>query len=130
MERKFGEALREAREGSKKSMGDVARELGFSVPYISDIERDRRNPPAEDVIRRIAAFLGVDADALVVLAAQTKKRLELEMRSPTPGQRILATALTRRWAGVTPEQAEQVRKVLEGGAADGGETGHDRGNPS
>jgi predicted transcriptional regulator len=43
-------ALRTRREDAGVSMGEMARRLGFSVPYISDVELGRRN-----VTERVAA---------------------------------------------------------------------------
>jgi transcriptional regulator with XRE-family HTH domain len=123
MDRKFGDVMREARTAAKVSMGDLSRQLDLSVPYISDIERNRRNPPSEEVVRHIAALLGLDPDDFVVVAARTRERLELEMRAPTQAQQKLATALTRKWATVTDAEAAEVCRVLEGRVTDPGKEG-------
>jgi transcriptional regulator with XRE-family HTH domain len=69
----FGREITKARE--KKEMtqrqlaGEVRREDGetISPQYLNDIERDRRVPSGE-VIRGLAAALGLDSDYLHYLA--------------------------------------------------------------
>jgi len=41
-----GPWLRERRQVAGLSLREMARQVGFSAPYLSDIERGNRNPPA------------------------------------------------------------------------------------
>jgi transcriptional regulator with XRE-family HTH domain len=56
----FGKQLRRLREAANKSMGDLARHLGTSVTFISDVERGKIPVPfSTENIQKIADFLGV-----------------------------------------------------------------------
>jgi transcriptional regulator with XRE-family HTH domain len=55
----FGEYLRRLRERAGISQETLAEEAEISSAYISQIESGRRNPPTPDVLRRMAAPLGV-----------------------------------------------------------------------
>ena len=55
----FGEYLKRLRERANVSQESLAEEAEISSAYISQIESGRRNPPTPDVLRRMAAPLGV-----------------------------------------------------------------------
>ena len=44
----FGEFLQKKREEKKVTLRKMADMLGFSAPFLSDVEKDRRNPPEKD----------------------------------------------------------------------------------
>ena len=60
----LGHFLRSSRERSGLSMGYVARALGVSVTFISDLERDQRTGSAATV-KAFADLIGLDPDELV-----------------------------------------------------------------
>lgn len=64
--RAFGDALRLARERSGKFMGNVARELGWSVVNVSDMERGRLRP-SEAEVYAFADAIGADPEPLLAL---------------------------------------------------------------
>lgn len=43
--KQFGPTVREIREAAGISLRELARRLGWSAAYVSDIELGRRNPP-------------------------------------------------------------------------------------
>jgi transcriptional regulator with XRE-family HTH domain len=53
--------LREAREAAGKSQGELARALGVSVTYVSDVERNTRAPFTPVRAWMAADFLGANA---------------------------------------------------------------------
>ncbi|WP_328187439.1 helix-turn-helix domain-containing protein [Marinobacter sp. OP 3.4] len=55
----FGERVRELRKEKGLTQENVARLCGFQRPYLSDVERGRRNISAKNM-SRLAATLGVD----------------------------------------------------------------------
>jgi transcriptional regulator with XRE-family HTH domain len=67
---KFGEALRLAR--GTKTLGQLSRHLGVSVPYLSDVERSHRHPLSDDYIDSAAAYLKADHVVLHVAAALSR----------------------------------------------------------
>ena len=61
---KFGKKLREARLKKKLSQGGVAKILGVHRPYISGLERGRRNPSLLTV-QKIAKALNISPKELL-----------------------------------------------------------------
>ena len=64
---KYGPKVRWLREGRREGLRVLARRLGITPSYLSDIEHGRRLPSSE-VSDRIADAVGVDRDALYELA--------------------------------------------------------------
>jgi transcriptional regulator with XRE-family HTH domain len=70
----FGQAVTEARKEKKMSQKQLAslvlKEDGnpISPQYLNDIERDRRNPPGENIIVQFAQILDVPEEYFFFLA--------------------------------------------------------------
>ena len=58
----FGEFLQRKREERKLTLRKMAEQLGFSAPFLSDVEKDRRNPPELNKLEQIANILGLDSE--------------------------------------------------------------------
>jgi HTH-type transcriptional regulator, competence development regulator len=68
-EKTFGKTVREMRvKNTKYSLREVARILDVSASYLSDVENDRRTPPKEETIIKMANLLGVDSNLLLAVA--------------------------------------------------------------
>ncbi len=86
----FGQVISEAR----KEQGTSQRELALKVikedgapispQYLNDIERDRRNPPGDHLLKQFARELDLDLDYLYFLAG--KLPTELRSRASSPKQ--------------------------------------------
>jgi transcriptional regulator with XRE-family HTH domain len=96
MAKKFGETIREMREAQKLGLRTAAERLGISPAYLSRIERGRENPPRPELIRRIAALLGGDADVLFRLADSTDPELAEYVNSIPKLPEFLRTAMAAR----------------------------------
>lgn len=55
----FGAFLQSKREEKKITLRKMADMLGFSAPFLSDVEKDRRNPPDLAKLELIANILGL-----------------------------------------------------------------------
>lgn len=75
----LGEVIRNARVALGHSLRALAAMLDVTPSYLSDIENDRRIP-AEAVLSRIAYLLGLDTDALMVMAGRFGESAEQYMR--------------------------------------------------
>ena len=64
----FGKKLRDFRIHADDGLRELARLIGKSPGYISDVEQDHVPPPSEDVILKIAAALTVDKKELLIVA--------------------------------------------------------------
>lgn len=65
----LGEHLRQARLGKDLGLRELAKELGITPSYLSDIESDRR-VPSEEVLLAISERLELDFDELMARAAR------------------------------------------------------------
>src|SRR6266436_3137114 len=72
---KFGEFVRREREAKEIGLREMAKKIGVSPTYLSKIERDAFDPPAEDKVRKIAEIIGRDADELLALAGRVASDL-------------------------------------------------------
>ena len=53
----FGEFLQRKREEKQITLRKMAEMLGYSAPFLSDVEKDRRNPPELAKLEQIAKIL-------------------------------------------------------------------------
>ena len=66
----LGERIRELRELKKISLRQLAKEVGISAGYLSQLERNQTlvGLPSEDNIKKIANILETDFTELMILA--------------------------------------------------------------
>lgn len=62
VEQSFGEFIASKREEKKITLREMARLLKITPPYLSDIEKDRRNSPEREKLDEIAAILSLSDD--------------------------------------------------------------------
>ena len=62
VEQSFGEFIAKKREEKKITLREMARLLKITPPYLSDIEKDRRNPPEREKMDQIAEILFLSTD--------------------------------------------------------------------
>lgn len=60
----FGSYLRACRNERGLTLEDVAATIDLSVPHLSRIERDRENPPRDEILEKLAAVIGIAPDDL------------------------------------------------------------------
>src|SRR6266851_1549067 len=71
----FGALVRREREVKEIGLREMAKKIGVSPTYLSKIERDEFDPPAEDKVRKIAEIIGRDPDELLALAGRVASDL-------------------------------------------------------
>lgn len=74
----FGPLVRRLRQERGLSCADVGRRGGLTRGHLSLIERELAAPPRLPQLHRLAASLGVQPDALVLAAEQTRQRMRAE----------------------------------------------------
>ena len=109
----FSTRFREERRKAGKTLGDVARHLEKSTSYISDIERGNRMPLREDDIRKFAELMGIEAEPLCVLAAESRGAFTLGTEGISPKARRVGAALMREWAELDDEKLSKIEALLE-----------------
>ena len=109
----FGSYIRWLRQQRHRLNGrctiqETAQRVGIGTTYLSRIERNDVLPPSEDVIRRLAADLGEDADVLLALAGKLAK----DLREAIIQRPILFAELIRNWGDLSDQElAERVYKL-------------------
>jgi transcriptional regulator with XRE-family HTH domain len=86
----FGQIITEARRKlgiSQKELADrIKKENGESISpqYLNDIERDRRNPPAEHLINQLSKELKLSKDYLLLAAGTLPKEIKEKLSDTDP----------------------------------------------
>lgn len=62
VEQSFGEFIAKKREEKKITLREMAKLLKITPPYLSDIEKDRRNSPEREKLDEIATILSLSDD--------------------------------------------------------------------
>lgn len=96
MAQQFGETVRQLREAQKLGLRTAAEQLGISPAYLSRVERGRENPPRPELIRRMAALFGGDADLLFRMAESTDPELAEYVNSVPKVPEFLRTAMAAK----------------------------------
>ncbi len=65
MEIKVGEAIRLKREEKKISLSSLAKEIGISPGYLSQIENGKKTNPKLDIILKVADVLDIELEVLL-----------------------------------------------------------------
>jgi len=114
MPERFGEVLRKQRRQAGKTLADLAKPLGVSVVYLSDVERGNRKPFNNDRILKAAEFLRTDASPLIEAADWERGFIEYDITKARPLEADvvggLVTGLAR--GGITDEQLRNIQKIL------------------
>lgn len=67
----FGERIRQLRKAKNLNQQQLADKVGINFTYLSKIENNRLTTtdfPSEDTIKKLAKYLGADADELLLMA--------------------------------------------------------------
>jgi transcriptional regulator with XRE-family HTH domain len=90
----FGQLLRRYRRAAKLSQEELAKRSGVDYTYVSKLENDRVNPPAEDTIVRFCQILHVDSDELLFAARRVPTDIGSAVVSSKSALQFLRTAET------------------------------------
>jgi L-glutamine-phosphate cytidylyltransferase len=71
----FGACIRNLRLSRGIGLRELARELGISAPYLSDLEKDKRGAPRVELVRTIAQILDADAKNIFDLAGKSRSTI-------------------------------------------------------
>jgi transcriptional regulator with XRE-family HTH domain len=97
---KFGAFVRREREKKGLGLREMARMIDVSPTYLSMVERDAMQPPAENKVKAIAKIINCDADDLLARAG----RLSTEIADIIKSRPIELAALLRNTKGLTAEE--------------------------
>lgn len=75
MYQNFGDFLQKKRTEKEITLRKMAEMIGITAPYLTDIEKDRRNPPEMEKLETIARILNLsDEDKAIMFDLAGKKR--------------------------------------------------------
>ena len=115
MPERFGDALRKARQDAENTLGDVAKLLGVSVVYVSDVERGNRRPFSNERIIKIAKFVKTNPAPLIAAADVERGVIEYDITRAKPLEAAVVGDLVSGLArgGITDDQLQKIRNILE-----------------
>lgn len=87
----FGSYLRSSRNNRGLTLEDVAVAIGLSVPHLSRIERDRENPPRDEILEKLASIIGIASDDLFAEARRLPPDLKAEAGAMFAAYRRMGT---------------------------------------
>lgn len=112
---KFGAFIRQERMAREIGLREMAKMVGVSPTYLSKVERDEFQPPAEEKVRAIAKVIECDANDLLALAGRVSADISKIIKGHRH-QEALA-ALLRTTKGMTAEEigrlARQAQKAKD-----------------
>ena len=74
----FGDFITQKREEKKITLREMAKRLGITPPYLSDVEKDRRNPFDLGKLELLSSILILSEDEkIIMLDLAGKKRNEV-----------------------------------------------------
>ncbi len=82
MPTKFGDFIAEKRKDLGISLRGMADELKIAAPYLSDIEKGRRNPPNFEMLEKIASILKLtetERDLMFDFAGEDRKEVSPDL---------------------------------------------------
>ena len=71
----FGSYVREIRIDNNIGQRELAKKIGIAPSYLSDIEKNKRSAPKNDIIKKISSILDINLDFLNDLAGVSKKNI-------------------------------------------------------
>ena len=111
---KFGEYVRILRIQNHQVMGDMARALGTSVPFLSAVENGKKNVPF-DWIGKIVALYNLTDDQkneLVDAVEESKTQYKVVTANANALQRKTALKFARSFDDIDDETAEKILELL------------------
>lgn len=107
----FGDYLRKAREKKKISLTLLARVVGCSIPYLSDVENGRRNPLTEKNLLKVSEHLSLNLDTLRLKAAISLGQFKLPVTTDRADR--LAIRLAKTWTNLGERELQAIEEVIE-----------------
>lgn len=123
----FGEQLRKVRERAGLTIGEVAKALGVTSAYVSDVERAVRKPFVPARIHAVAKLLKLsdeEHEGLLLLRGLEHGGFEIPYMDPFESRHNqVAAPLQRLWALLAPQQLDAIVSIVRGPAKSTGVLG-------
>lgn len=111
---KFGEFMRILRIKNHEVMGDIAKILGVSVPFLSAVENGKKNVPDEwtDKLKSHYNLNNEETTELLKTIEQSKTQMKLDLTQTSGLKRTVALQFARSFEGIDEETAQKIMKIL------------------
>ncbi len=112
---KFGEYMRILRIKHHEVMGDVAKMLGVSTPFLSAVENGKKNVPAE-WFAKIAENYALTAEEQAELKnaiENSKTQIKLDLSGTADYQRDAAMQFARSFGDIDENTAKKILELLK-----------------
>ena len=112
---KFGEFMRILRIKNHEIMGDTARLLKVSVPFLSAVENGKKNVPSDwiPILVEHYKLSKEEEKKLINSIDESKMQLKLNMQNSTLFQRRMALQFARSFDDIDEDTAKKIMKLLE-----------------
>lgn len=112
---KFGEFVRILRIKNHQVMGDMAKMLGTTTPFLSAVENGRKNVPKEwaDMIADYYSLSAEDRILLEDAIEESKLQTKIDMKDSSIMQRRAAIQFARSFDDIDDETAEKIIALLK-----------------
>ena len=111
---KFGEFVRVLRIKHHEVMGDMAKDLGASLPFLSAVENGKKNVPTEWIEKIVAHYDLTDAEKKELETAVEESRTQYKIVPINAGiqQRRAAMQFARSFDEMDDETATKILELL------------------
>ena len=111
----FGVKLREIRRRKGITQSVIARNLGVSTAYLSQLENGRRGQPSAIMVDQICALFGLiwdEAEALKELARESRMRVVIDTADLGPEATRAANLMAQVLPRVSEDEAAGMARLL------------------
>lgn len=118
----FGNILRRLRLDADVGLRELARLIGKSPGYISDVEQDNVPPPSEQVILKMASVLNIDREMLLKAAHKMDPELTSYVADEPQAADFLRKAKARGFDRDDWDKLSKLADILKPDKTAGGDT--------
>ena len=112
----FGDFIARKREQKRITLREMAKFLEITAPYLSDVEKDRRNPFDMDKLQKLNSILELsdeEMDLMLDLAGEKRNDIAPDLRSYIKQDHTITLALrTARNKKISSETWSEFIKML------------------
>jgi transcriptional regulator with XRE-family HTH domain len=112
----FGEFLQNKRIERQITLREMAKDLGCSAPFLSDVEKDRRNPFELAKLDRIAGLLNLseeDKSVMMNLAGEKRNSVAPDLPEYIRNEYVSAALRTAKKLDASEEEWNKFIKELK-----------------
>ena len=112
---KFGEYMRVLRVQHHEVMGDIAKLLGVSTPFLSAVETGKKNVPDEwfDILAKHYSLTNNEIVEMKNAAENSRNQVKIVLSKSESYQREVALQFARSFDGIDEDTAEKILALLK-----------------